>query len=47
MENNLKLLIEEYFQENLIGKFNDDDSELIKEIIRDFILHYYPTLDNK
>lgn len=37
----LSILINQYFDENLIGKFTDDDSEFIKEILRDFIENYY------
>lgn len=33
--------INQYFEENLIGKFNDHDSEFVKEIIRDFHENYY------
>lgn len=40
-DSNLKSLIDQYFQENLIGKFSDNDGEFVKEIIRDFIKNYY------
>ena len=40
-DSNLKSLIEEYFEENLVGKFGDEDSEFVKEIIRDFVKNYY------
>lgn len=35
--NALKLLIEDFHAENLIGLFSDKDSEFVKEIIRDFV----------
>jgi hypothetical protein len=38
---NLKSLIQQYFDENLIGKFSDEDGEFVKEIIRDFVKNYY------
>ncbi len=38
---NLEPLIQQYFDENLIGKFSDKDGEFIKEIIKDFVKHYY------
>ena len=37
----LRNLINQYFEENLIGEFNESDSELVKEIIRDFHENYY------
>lgn len=40
-DSNLKSLIEQYFEENLIGKFSDEDGEFVKEIIRDFVKNYY------
>jgi len=40
-DSNLKSLIQQYFDENLIGKFSDDDGEFVKEIIRDFVKNYY------
>jgi hypothetical protein len=40
-DSNLKSLIDQYFEENLIGKFSDNDGEFVKEIIRDFIKNYY------
>jgi hypothetical protein len=40
-ESNLKSLIEQYFEENLIGAFSDKDGEFVKEIIRDFVKNYY------
>jgi hypothetical protein len=40
-DSNLKSLIEQYFEENLVGKFGDEDSEFVKEIIRDFVKNYY------
>lgn len=40
-DSNLKFLIDQYFEENLIGKFTDEDGEFVKEIIRDFIKNYY------
>lgn len=39
-EDNLKPIIDQYFEENLIGKFSDSDGEFIKEIIRDFVENY-------
>jgi len=40
-DSNLKSLIQQYFDENLIGKFSDEDGEFVKEIIRDFVKNYY------
>mgnify|MGYP006928181001 CR=1 FL=1 len=40
-DSNLKSLIDQYFEENLIAKFSDNDGEFVKEIIRDFINNYY------
>lgn len=40
-DSNLKSLIDQYFEENLIGKFSDEDGEFVKEIIRDFVKNYY------
>jgi hypothetical protein len=40
-DSNLKSLIEQYFEENLIGKFSDNDGEFVKDIIRDFVKNYY------
>ncbi len=36
----LKILIEDFHAENLVGKFSNEDSEFIKEIIRDFVKNY-------
>lgn len=40
-DSNLKSLIDQYFEENLIGKFSNEDGEFVKEIIRDFVKNYY------
>ena len=40
-DSNLKSLIDQYFEENLIGEFSDKDGEFVKEIIRDFVKNYY------
>jgi len=40
-DSNLKSLIEQYFEENLVGKFGYEDGEFVKEIIRDFVKFYY------
>lgn len=40
-DNNLETIIEDYFKENLVGKFSDDDAIFLKEIIRDFVKNYY------
>jgi hypothetical protein len=40
-DNDLESLIQQYFDENLIGKFSDEDGEYVKEIIRDFVKNYY------
>jgi len=40
-DSNLKSLIDQYFEENLIGAFSDKDGEFVKEIIRDFVKNYY------
>lgn len=36
----LKILIEDFHAENLVGKFSNEDSEFVKEIIRDFVKNY-------
>lgn len=38
---NLKSLIDQYFEENLISKFSAEYGEFVKEIIRDFVKNYY------
>jgi hypothetical protein len=40
-ESNLKSLIQQYFDENLVSEFSDEDGEFVKEIIRDFVKNYY------
>lgn len=34
-------LIETFYQENFVDKFNTHDTELVKELIRDFVMNYY------
>lgn len=36
----LSSLVEQYFQENLIGKFGEEQEELVKSCLRDFPAHY-------
>ena len=36
----LKSLIEDFHAENLVGKFSNNNSEFLKEIIRDFVKNY-------
>lgn len=39
-DSNLESLIQNYFDENLVGEFSDRDAESVKNIIKDFVKHY-------
>lgn len=36
----LSSIIEQYFQENLVGQFGDEQVELLKSCFKDFAVHY-------
>lgn len=40
-------LINQYFEENLVERFNSNDETDVKEYIRDFVINYLFTFNNK